>query len=182
VCICYVFVINLFLRFERYRGLALALSATNLGEAAGPALSAMSKADIYIHLALRTKHSFSGRGFLCARFYLARARQICQALNGNAPPRLQWLCSPAGYRFFLSHHWEYDDFPSTLFTSLGNKSDPLAFTMQVRHFCQQVFFFFLFSLSAVEIIIIIVCVIAGLSSARPTESSIDVSFARSACR
>lgn len=130
MCICY----SSFLRFERYRGLALALSATNLGEAAGPALSAMSKADIYIHLALRTKHSFSGRGFLCARFYLARARQICQALNGNAPPRLQWLCSPAGYRFFLSHHWEYDDCPSTLFTSLGNKSDPLAFTMQVLHF------------------------------------------------
>lgn len=125
--------------FERYRGLALALSATNLGEAAGPALSAMSKADIYIHLALRTKHSFSGRGFLCARFYLARARQICQALNGNAPPRLQWLCSPAGYRFFLSHHWEYDDCPSTLFTSLGNKSDPLAFTMQVyrQHVLQK---------------------------------------------
>uniref|UniRef100_A0A0N8DDS0 Sterol regulatory element-binding protein n=1 Tax=Daphnia magna TaxID=35525 RepID=A0A0N8DDS0_9CRUS len=125
--------------FERYRGLALALSATNLGEAAGPALSAMSKADIYIHLALRTKHSFSGRGFLCARFYLARARQICQALNGNAPPRLQWLCSPAGYRFFLSHHWEYDDCPSTLFTSLSNKSDPLAFTMQVyrQHVLQK---------------------------------------------
>ncbi|KAI9555116.1 hypothetical protein GHT06_017631 [Daphnia sinensis] len=124
---------------DRYRGLALALSATNLGEAAGPALSAMSKADIYIHLALRTKHSFSGRGFLCARFYLARARQICQALNGNAPPRLQWLCSPAGYRFFLSHHWEYDDCPSTLFTSLSNKSDPLAFTMQVyrQHVLQK---------------------------------------------
>jgi hypothetical protein len=176
VCICY----SSFLRFERYRGLALALSATNLGEAAGPALSAMSKADIYIHLALRTKHSFSGRGFLCARFYLARARQICQALNGNAPPRLQWLCSPAGYRFFLSHHWEYDDCPSTLFTSLGNKSDPLAFTMQVLHF-----FFKEEFLSTVEIIIIHIAlfvVIAGLSPTRPTESFIDVGFARSTCR
>lgn len=121
-------------RFERYRGLALALSATNLGEAAGPALSAISKADIYIHLALRIKHSFSGRGFLCARFYLARARQICQALNGNAPARLQWLSSPGGYRFFLSHVWEYDSCPSELFTSLSNKSDPLAFTMQVCKF------------------------------------------------
>lgn len=111
--------------------MALALSANNLGEAAGPALSPTIKADIYIHLALRIKHSFSGRGFLCARFYLARARQICQALNGNAPQRLQWLSSPTGYRFFLSHRWEYDDSPSTLFTSLGNKADPLAFTMQV---------------------------------------------------
>ena len=118
-------------RFERYRGLALALSATNLGEVAGPALSPMSKADIYIHLALRIKHSFSGRGFLIARFCLARARNICQSLNGNAPPRLQWLCSPIGYRFFLSHTWEYDECLSNLFTSLGNKSDPLAFTMQV---------------------------------------------------
>lgn len=134
--VCWCFIIRnsnhfIDLRFERYRGLALALSAANLGEAAGPALSAMSKADIYIHLALRTKHSFSGRGFLCARFYLARARQICHALNGNAPARLLWLSSPAGYRFFLSHHWEYDNCPSTLFTSLSNKSDPLAFTMQV---------------------------------------------------
>lgn len=121
-----------FTRFERYRGLALSLSATNLGEAAGPALSIMTMADMYIHLALRIKHSFSGRGFLWARFYLSKARQICQALNGNATPRLQWLCNPAGYRFFTYHQWEYDDYPSTLFTSLSNKADPLAFTMQVK--------------------------------------------------
>jgi len=117
--------------FERYRGLALSLSGTNLGEAAGPALSVMAMADMYIHLALRIKHSFSGRGFLWARFYLSKAKQICQALNGNATPRLQWLCNPAGYRFFICHQWEYDDYPSTLFTSLSNKADPLAFTMQV---------------------------------------------------
>ena len=117
--------------FERYRGLALSLAATNLGEGAGPALSAMTRADVYTHLALRIKHSFSGRGFLLARLYLAKARQMCQALNGNAPPRLQWLCSPAGYRFFVSHQWEYDDTPSPIFTSLSNKADPLAFTMQV---------------------------------------------------
>jgi len=117
--------------FERYRGLALSLSATNLGEAAGPALSVMAMADTYIHLALRIKHSFSGRGFLWARFYLSKARHICQALNGNATPRLQWLCNPAGYRFFICHQWEYDDYPSTLFTSLSNKADPLTFTMQV---------------------------------------------------
>ena len=119
-------------RFERYRGLALSLSATNLGEAAGPALSVMAMADTYIHLALRIKHSFSGRGFLWARFYLSKARHICQALNGNATPRLQWLCNPAGYRFFICHQWEYDDYPSTLFTSLSNKADPLTFTMQVQ--------------------------------------------------
>lgn len=124
---------------ERYRGLALSLAATNLGECSGLALSAVTRADIYTLLALRIKHSFSGRGFLCARFFLAKARQICQALNGNAPARLQWLCSPAGYRFFVNHHWEYDDAPSPVFTSLSNKADPLAFTMQVyrQHVLQK---------------------------------------------
>ena len=119
---------------ERYRGLALSLAATNLAEAAGPALNAMTKADVYIHLALRIKHSFSGRGFLWARFYLAKARHLCQASNGNAPARLQWLCTSAGYRFFVKHRWEYDELPSTIFTSLSNKADPLAFTMQVGQF------------------------------------------------
>ncbi|GLV35496.1 Sterol regulatory element binding protein [Carabus blaptoides fortunei] len=113
-------------------GLMSALTAVNLAEAASSMLSADQMVDIYVAAALRMK--FTCPSFLQGvnRYYLGLAKQISVNTCEHIPSRLQWLFSPYGYKFFVQQRFSYDVLtPSTPFTCLGNKADPMAYVMQV---------------------------------------------------
>ncbi|RZF43711.1 hypothetical protein LSTR_LSTR004224 [Laodelphax striatellus] len=109
-------------------GLMLALSATNLAEVAKDAISDKQLAHIYVAMALQIKQSFPQFLQFFCRLYLALARK---AYTRQPCPRLQWLVTPYGHRFFLSHRWIYDATSPELFTRLTDNSDPLAYVSRV---------------------------------------------------
>lgn len=67
--------------------------------------------------------------YLNFRLYLGLARN-CYAVQQC--PRLQWLMSPYGYRYFISHYWVYGVVKPTIFTCLTDTSDPLAYVARVK--------------------------------------------------
>lgn len=116
---------------DKFTGIMLALSAVNMAETAGDLLSPDMIADIYVALALRMKESYPYFLQILIRFYLALARNTCTSGCSQVPMRLQWLFTAYGHRFFVSHRWSYGPVSSYLFSSLGNKADPLSYVMRV---------------------------------------------------
>ncbi|XP_039295426.1 sterol regulatory element-binding protein 1 [Nilaparvata lugens] len=107
-------------------GLMLALSAANLAEVA--AVTDKQLAHLYVAVALQIKQSFPQFLQFFCRVYLSLARK---AYSRQPCPKLQWLLTPYGHRFFLSHRWVYDASSPEIFTRLTDNSDPLAYVSRV---------------------------------------------------
>ncbi|XP_029785200.1 sterol regulatory element-binding protein 1 isoform X1 [Suricata suricatta] len=105
----------------------LALSALNLAECAGDAMSLATLAEIYVAAALRVKTSLPRALHFLTRFFLSSARQACLAQSGSVPPAMQWLCHPVGHRFFVDGDWAVCGAPrESLYSLASNPVDPLA--------------------------------------------------------
>ncbi|NP_001375316.1 sterol regulatory element-binding protein 1 isoform 6 [Homo sapiens] len=110
----------------------LALSALNLAECAGDAVSVATLAEIYVAAALRVKTSLPRALHFLTRFFLSSARQACLAQSGSVPPAMQWLCHPVGHRFFVDGDWSVLSTPwESLYSLAGNPVDPLAQVTQL---------------------------------------------------
>ncbi|XP_063125981.1 sterol regulatory element-binding protein 1 isoform X1 [Rattus norvegicus] len=114
----------------------LALSALNLAECAGDAISMATLAEIYVAAALRVKTSLPRALHFLTRFFLSSARQACLAQSGAVPLAMQWLCHPVGHRFFVDGDWAVHGAPQeSLYSVAGNPVDPLA--QVTRLFCEH---------------------------------------------
>ncbi|NXP07103.1 SRBP1 protein, partial [Thinocorus orbignyianus] len=110
----------------------LALSAVNLAECAGDAVSVASLAEIYVAAALRVKASLHRCFHFLARPFLCSARRVALSHGGAVPPAMQWLCHPLGHRFFVDGDWAVKGVPrETIYSSAGNPVDPLAQVTQL---------------------------------------------------
>uniref|UniRef100_A0A8D2AX43 Sterol regulatory element-binding protein 1 n=1 Tax=Sciurus vulgaris TaxID=55149 RepID=A0A8D2AX43_SCIVU len=110
----------------------LALSALNLAECAGDAVSMATLAEIYVAAALRVKTSLPRALHFLTRFFLSSARQACLAQSGSVPFAMQWLCHPVGHRFFVDGDWAVRSAPwESLYSLAGNPVDPLAQVTQL---------------------------------------------------
>nr|CAD7573629.1 unnamed protein product [Timema californicum] len=113
-----------------FTGIMLSLSAVNMAETAAHVLPPEHLADIYVTAALRVKESCPNFMQFFSRFYLALARHVCLRLCGQVPPRLQWLLTVYGHRFFVSQRWSYSSTGPSKFSLLANMADPLAHVMR----------------------------------------------------
>nr|XP_031323304.1 sterol regulatory element-binding protein 1 isoform X3 [Camelus dromedarius] len=110
----------------------LALSALNLAECAGDAVSVATLAEIYVAAALRVKTSLPRALHFLTRLFLRSARQACLAERGLVPLAMQWLCHPVGHRFFVDGDWAVCSAPrDSLYSMAGNPADPLAQVTQL---------------------------------------------------
>ncbi|NWZ29841.1 SRBP1 protein, partial [Asarcornis scutulata] len=110
----------------------LALSAVNLAECAGDAVSVAALAEIYVAAALRVKASLHRCFHFLARPFLCSARRVALSHGGAVPPAMQWLCHPLGHRFFVDGDWAVKGAPrETIYSSAGNPVDPLAQVTQL---------------------------------------------------
>ncbi|NXV93320.1 SRBP1 protein, partial [Calonectris borealis] len=110
----------------------LALSAVNLAECAGDAISVAALAEIYVAAALRVKTSLHRCFHFLARPFLCSARRVALSHGGAVPPAMQWLCHPLGHRFFVDGDWAVKGVPrETIYSSAGNPVDPLAQVTQL---------------------------------------------------
>ncbi|NXK12011.1 SRBP1 protein, partial [Herpetotheres cachinnans] len=105
----------------------LALSAVNLAECAGDAVSVAALAEIYVAAALRVKASLHRCFHFLARPFLCSARRVALSHGGAVPPAMQWLCHPLGHRFFVDGDWAVKGIPrETIYSSAGNPGNPAA--------------------------------------------------------
>ncbi|XP_078414659.1 sterol regulatory element-binding protein 1 isoform X1 [Cetorhinus maximus] len=105
----------------------MALSAVNLAECAGDAVSVATMAEMYVAAAIRIKTSLHRRLHFMTRFFLSSARQICLSQSGTIPPAMKWLCHPLGHRFFVDEDWTVKSTPKdSIYSITGNSVDPLA--------------------------------------------------------
>uniref|UniRef100_A0A8B9MIE3 Sterol regulatory element-binding protein 1 n=1 Tax=Accipiter nisus TaxID=211598 RepID=A0A8B9MIE3_9AVES len=103
----------------------LALSAVNLAECAGDAVSVAALAEIYVAAALRVKASLHRCFHFLARPFLCSARRVALSHGGAVPPAMQWLCHPLGHRFFVDGDWAVKGVPrETIYSSAGNPGVP----------------------------------------------------------
>ncbi|XP_077172447.1 sterol regulatory element-binding protein 1 isoform X1 [Paroedura picta] len=110
----------------------MALSAVNLAECAGGAMSVATLAEVYVAAALRVKTSLHRCCHFLARFFLSSARQVLLSHSGTVPPALQWLCHPVGHRFFVDGDWAVKSSPrESIYSSTSNPVDPLAQVTQL---------------------------------------------------
>ncbi|NXW45178.1 SRBP1 protein, partial [Nyctiprogne leucopyga] len=110
----------------------LALSAVNLAECAGDAISVAALAEIYVAAALRVKASLHRCFHFLARPFLCSARRVALSHGGAVPAAMQWLCHPLGHRFFVDGDWAIKGAPrETIYSSAGNPVDPLAQVTQL---------------------------------------------------
>ncbi|NXT18171.1 SRBP1 protein, partial [Syrrhaptes paradoxus] len=110
----------------------LALSAVNLAECAGNAISVAALAEIYVAAALRIKASLHRCFHFLARPFLCSARRVALSHGGAVPPAMQWLCHPLGHRFFVDGDWAVKGvLRETIYSSAGNPVDPLAQVTQL---------------------------------------------------
>ncbi|XP_015732130.1 sterol regulatory element-binding protein 1 isoform X3 [Coturnix japonica] len=110
----------------------LALSAVNLAECAGDAVSVAALAEIYVVAALRIKASLHRCFHFLARPFLCSARRVALSHGGAVPPAMQWLCHPLGHRFFVDGDWAVKGVPrETIYSSAGDPVDPLAQVTQL---------------------------------------------------
>ncbi|XP_026987083.1 sterol regulatory element-binding protein 1 isoform X4 [Sagmatias obliquidens] len=110
----------------------LALSALNLAECAGEAMSVATLAEIYVATALRVKTSLPRALHFLTRFFLSSARQASLAQSGSVPLAMQWLCHPAGHRFFVDGDWAVcSALRHSLYSVAGDPVDPLAHVAQL---------------------------------------------------
>jgi len=108
-------------------GTMLAVMAVNLAEAAGSTTDSQL-AHSYVSLALQLKHSLPAPLQFLSRYYLSSGRASYQKQPCN---HLQWLMTPYGYKFFLSHQWGYGLPRPTLFTSVTDPTDPSSFVARM---------------------------------------------------
>ncbi|CAH1111699.1 unnamed protein product [Psylliodes chrysocephalus] len=112
-------------------GLTTCLSALNLAEAAKGRIKPMDMIDIYVGVALRIKATFPNFLHFIQRYYLGLAKLSSLNSCDSIPKRLQWLFTPYGYKFFISHKFTNDtknrDLP---FSCVGGSVDPLAIQMK----------------------------------------------------
>jgi sterol regulatory element-binding transcription factor 1 len=112
-------------------GLTTALSALNLAEAAKAKMKSVQLIDIYVALALRIKASCLNVLQGIQKYYLGLAKLASTNSCDPIPPRLQWLLTPHGFKFFVSQKFLYDAKSTNLpFSCIGNVSDPLSFAMK----------------------------------------------------
>ncbi|XP_067912038.1 sterol regulatory element-binding protein 1 isoform X4 [Heterodontus francisci] len=105
----------------------MALSAVNLAECVGDAVSVATMAEMYVAAAIRIKTSLHRRLHFMTRFFLSSARQICLSQSGTIPPAMKWLCHPLGHRFFVDEDWTVKNTPKdSIYSVTGNSVDPLA--------------------------------------------------------
>ncbi|MBV95970.1 Sterol regulatory element-binding protein 1, partial [Eschrichtius robustus] len=110
----------------------LALSALNLAECAGEAMSVATLAEIYVATALRVKTSLPRALHFLTRFFLSSARQASLAQSGSVPLAMQWLCHPMGHRFFVDGDWAVCSASrDSLYSTAGSPVDPLAHVTQL---------------------------------------------------
>nr|XP_017502644.2 sterol regulatory element-binding protein 1 isoform X4 [Manis javanica] len=110
----------------------LALSALNLAECAGDAVSVATLAEINVAAALRVKTSLPRALHFLTRFFLSGARQACLAQSGAVPLAMQWICHPVGHRFFVDGDWAVCSAPrESLYSLARNPVDPLAQVTQL---------------------------------------------------
>ncbi|XP_072205080.1 sterol regulatory element-binding protein 1 isoform X2 [Excalfactoria chinensis] len=110
----------------------LALSAVNLAECAGDAVSVAALAEIYVAAALRIKASLHRCFHFLARPFLCSARRVALSHGGAVPPAMQWLCHPLGHRFFVDGDWAVKGvLRETIYSSAGDPVDPLAQVTQL---------------------------------------------------
>ncbi|XP_062443862.1 sterol regulatory element-binding protein 1 isoform X2 [Rhea pennata] len=110
----------------------LALSAVNLAECAGDAVSVAALAEIYVAAALRIKASLHRCFHFLARPFLCSARRVALSHSGAVPPAMQWLCHPLGHRFFVDGDWVVKGPPrESIYSSASNPVDPLAQVTQL---------------------------------------------------
>nr|XP_023025078.1 sterol regulatory element-binding protein 1 [Leptinotarsa decemlineata] len=113
-------------------GLTTALSALNLAEAAKGRIKSVDMIDIYVGVALRIKASMPNFLHPIQRYYLGLAQLSSTNSCDAIPKRLQWLFTPYGYKFFISHKFTKDVKNRALpFSSIGNSIDPLAIQMKI---------------------------------------------------
>lgn len=115
-------------------GLATSLRALNLAEAANGRINSVQMIDIYVGVALRIKASLPSFLHVIQRYYLGLAKLASANSCDPIPPRLQWLFTPYGYKFFIPHKFSQDVKSRGLpFSSIGNSIDPLAIKMKVNN-------------------------------------------------
>ncbi|KAG5883119.1 hypothetical protein JTB14_011522 [Gonioctena quinquepunctata] len=113
-------------------GLTTALNALNLAEAAKGRIKPVDMIDIYVGVALRIKASIPNILHPIQRYYLGLAKLSSINSCDSIPKRLQWLLTPYGYSFFISHKFIKDVKCGALpFSSIGNSIDPLAIQMKI---------------------------------------------------
>lgn len=113
-------------------GLTSALTALNLAEAAKAKMKSVQLIDIYVALALRIKASCFNILQGIQRYYLGLAKLASTNSCDPIPPRLRWLLTPHGFKFFVSQKFLYVAKSTSLpFSCIGNVSDPLSFAMKV---------------------------------------------------
>lgn len=114
-------------------GLTTSLRSLNLAEAANGRINSVQMIDIYVGVALRIKASFPSFLHFIQRYYLGLAKLASANSCDPIPPRLQWLFTPYGFKFFISHKFNQDVKSKSLpFSSIGNSIDPLAMKMKVK--------------------------------------------------
>ncbi|CAG9861636.1 unnamed protein product [Phyllotreta striolata] len=113
-------------------GLTTCLSALNLAEAAKDRVKPVDMIDIYVGVALRIKASLPSFLHFVQRYYLGLAKLSSLNSCDPIPKRLQWLFTPYGYKFFISHKFTNDSKNRDLpFSVIGNAVDPLGIQMKV---------------------------------------------------
>lgn len=110
-------------------GFYLSLATINMAECGNVASGDMS--EMLVTGALRAVESLPQRWRMLARWLLARAKRLSQSGNQTGPYTLQWLFTPSGHRFFVTHKWSYDAHRQSLFSQLSNKADPLNYLLSL---------------------------------------------------
>lgn len=110
-------------------GLMMSLYAVNMAEAASAVMSPEDTIEIYIMAALRVKKSYPRFMQYFCRYYLAMAKQVCTDCD-KVPAKFAWAFTSYGFRFLTTHTMRFEDVPDSMFTMLGNKSDPLEYMMR----------------------------------------------------
>ena len=106
---------------SRWAGINLALCAVNMTEAAGDAMTAGRRAEVYATAAITARLQLPAPLQVLGRYLLWRARAACGSVF-QPPATVKWLCHPTGHRFFVEGQWTVTsaDVKDSLFSSLGN--------------------------------------------------------------
>lgn len=110
-------------------GLMMSLYAVNMAEAASAVMTPEEIIEIYILAALRVKKSYPRFMQYFCRYYLAKAKQVCNNCD-HIPAKFAWAFTSYGFRFLTTHAVRFEDTPDSMFTMLDNKSDPLDYMMR----------------------------------------------------
>lgn len=100
----------------------LALSMINYAENAGNAISKPMLAEMYIDAALCFKKSIFP---LVHKYYLGKARSLLLSYPTNS--KMKWITTEDGFKFLVTHHWNYGQLVESEFTSQSNAFEPLSY-------------------------------------------------------